>query len=38
MKKLGISRPVRQVEVAGLNQNREPDSSWQPAADWGRAL
>jgi formate hydrogenlyase transcriptional activator len=24
MKKLGISRPVRQVEVAGLNQNREP--------------
>jgi len=33
MKKLGISRPVRQVEVAGLNQNCEPDSSWQPAAD-----
>jgi formate hydrogenlyase transcriptional activator len=24
MKKLGISRPVRQVEVAGLSQNREP--------------
>jgi formate hydrogenlyase transcriptional activator len=33
MKKLGISRPVRQVEVAGLNQNREPDRLWQPAAD-----
>jgi formate hydrogenlyase transcriptional activator len=33
MKKLGISRPVRQVEVAGLNQNREPDRQWQPAAD-----
>jgi formate hydrogenlyase transcriptional activator len=24
MRKLGISRPGRQVEVAGLNQNREP--------------
>jgi formate hydrogenlyase transcriptional activator len=33
MKKLGISRPVRQVEVAGLNQNPEPDRLWQPAAD-----
>jgi formate hydrogenlyase transcriptional activator len=33
MKKLGISRPVRQVEMAGLNQNCEPDTSWQPAAD-----
>jgi hypothetical protein len=33
MKKLGISRPVRQLEVAGLNQNREPDRPWQPAAD-----
>ena len=33
MKKLGISRPVRQVEVAGLNQNLEPDRPWQPAAD-----
>jgi formate hydrogenlyase transcriptional activator len=33
MKKLGISRPVPQVEVAGLNQNREPDRPWQPAAD-----
>jgi len=33
MKKLGISRPVRQVEVGGLNQNREPDRPWQPAAD-----
>jgi transcriptional regulator with GAF, ATPase, and Fis domain len=31
MKKLGISRPVRQVEVAGLNQNLEPDRPWQPA-------
>jgi transcriptional regulator with GAF, ATPase, and Fis domain len=25
MKKLGISRPVRQMEVAGLDQNGEPD-------------
>ena len=25
MKKLGISRPVRQVEVAGLNHNGEPE-------------
>jgi formate hydrogenlyase transcriptional activator len=33
MKKLGISRPVRQVEMAGLNLNCEPDTSWQPAAD-----
>jgi formate hydrogenlyase transcriptional activator len=33
MKKLGISRPVRQVEVAGLNQNLEPDRPWQPATD-----
>ena len=33
MKKLGISRPVPQVDVAGLNQNREPDRPWQPAAD-----
>jgi formate hydrogenlyase transcriptional activator len=33
MKKLGISRPVRQLEVAGLNQNREPDRPWQPVAD-----
>ncbi len=33
MKKLGISRPVRQVEVAGLNQNLEPDRPWQPTAD-----
>ena len=33
MKKLGISRPVQQLEVAGLNQNREPDRPWQPAAD-----
>jgi formate hydrogenlyase transcriptional activator len=31
MKKLGISRPVRQVEVAGLNQNLEPDRPSQPA-------
>src|SRR6201997_2457914 len=31
MKKLGISRPVRQVEVAGLNRNVEPDRPWQPA-------
>jgi formate hydrogenlyase transcriptional activator len=33
MKKLGISRPVRQMEVAGLNQNRDPDRPWQPAPD-----
>jgi transcriptional regulator with GAF, ATPase, and Fis domain len=33
MKKLGISRPVRPVEVAGLNRNHEPDLSWQPAVD-----
>jgi len=33
MKKLGISRPVRRVEVAGLNQKREPDRPWQPVAD-----
>jgi len=33
MKKLGISRPVGRVQVAGLNQKREPDSPWQPAPD-----
>jgi formate hydrogenlyase transcriptional activator len=33
MKKLGISRPVRQMEVAGVNQKREPDRPWQPAPD-----
>jgi formate hydrogenlyase transcriptional activator len=33
MKKLRISRPVRRVEVDGLNQNREPNRPWQPAAD-----
>jgi len=33
MKKYGISRPGRQVEVAGLNQNLEPDRPWQPVAD-----
>jgi formate hydrogenlyase transcriptional activator len=33
MKKLGISRPVRQMEVAGLNQNRDPGRPWQPAPD-----
>jgi transcriptional regulator with GAF, ATPase, and Fis domain len=33
MRKLGISRPVRQVEVDGLNQNLEPVRHWQPAAD-----
>jgi len=33
MKKLGISRPVGRVEVAGLNQKREPDRPWQPAPD-----
>jgi len=33
MRKLGISRPVRQVVLPGLNQNLEPDRPWQPAAD-----
>jgi len=33
MKKLGISRPVPRVEVAGLNHKREPDMPWQPVAD-----
>jgi formate hydrogenlyase transcriptional activator len=33
MKKLGISRPVRQREVAGLDQNRGVDNLWQPVAD-----
>jgi transcriptional regulator with GAF, ATPase, and Fis domain len=33
MKKLGISRPLGRVEVAALNQKREPDSPWQPARD-----
>jgi len=33
MKKHGISRPVRHLEVAGLNQNLEQDRPWQPAAD-----
>jgi len=33
MKKHGISRPVRQMEVAGLNQNLGPNRPWQPAAD-----
>jgi len=33
MKKLGISRPVLQVHVAGLNQNHAPHRWWQPAVD-----
>jgi hypothetical protein len=33
MKKLGISRRVRQLEVAGADENREPDERWQPTAD-----
>lgn len=33
MKKLGISRLLRQVEVAELNRNHEPDGLWQPATD-----
>jgi formate hydrogenlyase transcriptional activator len=33
MKKLGISRPVRQVVLPGLNQNLEPERPWQPAAN-----
>ena len=32
MKKLGISRPVRQMEVPGLDQNREPDDPRKLAA------
>jgi transcriptional regulator with GAF, ATPase, and Fis domain len=32
MKKLGISRPVRQLEIAGVDQNREANEPWQPAA------
>jgi formate hydrogenlyase transcriptional activator len=31
MKKLRISRPLRQLEVAGVDQNRELDEPWQPA-------
>jgi formate hydrogenlyase transcriptional activator len=31
MRKLGISRPVRQLEVAGVNQKREADEPWQTA-------
>jgi len=33
MKKLGISRPLRQLEVAGVDESREPDEPWQPVAD-----
>jgi formate hydrogenlyase transcriptional activator len=33
MRKLGISRPVRQVQVNELNQNLERVRHWQPAAD-----
>ena len=33
MKKLGISRPLQQVNVAGLNRNHEPDRSWPPTVD-----
>ena len=33
MKRLGISRPVGQVEVVGLSQHGEPDQLWQPTAD-----
>jgi formate hydrogenlyase transcriptional activator len=31
MKKLGISRPVRQGEVAGIDQKGDPDESWELA-------
>ena len=31
MKKLGISRPVRQGEVAGIDQNRDPEEPWELA-------
>jgi formate hydrogenlyase transcriptional activator len=33
MKKLGISRPVQQLDLTALDQNRELDRPWQPAAD-----
>jgi len=33
MRKLGISRPFQQVDVAELNGNHEPHRSWQPAVD-----
>jgi len=33
MKKLGISRPLQQVDVAELIGNHEPHRSWQPAVD-----
>jgi transcriptional regulator with GAF, ATPase, and Fis domain len=33
MKKLGISRPLREVELAELNRNHEPDRPWQLVAD-----
>lgn len=33
MKKLGISRPLRQVDMAEPNRNHEPDQPWQPLAD-----
>jgi len=32
MRKLGISRPARQLEARGVNQNREADEPWQTAA------
>ena len=31
MKKLGISRPMRQVELAGIDQNRDPHEPWELA-------
>lgn len=33
MKKLGISRPVQQMEMAELNRSHEPDWSWQSVVD-----
>ena len=33
MKKLGVSRPVRQLEVTGSDQNREADEPCHPAGD-----
>jgi hypothetical protein len=32
MKKLGISRPVRENDVEELNEDREREQWWQPAA------
>lgn len=33
MKKMGISRPVRQLDVTRVDQHSEPDEPWLPATD-----